>query len=328
MMFRNRIHNGGFNIWQRTTASTVTAAGAYTTADRWCGALLATGLTLAQSATVPAGAGFPYSLSVTTTTTGSGSVPLIEHRIESFNVTDLAINSTVTLSFWASQTGGTLMPLVVGLFTPTTTVDVFSAQTAAAAGLSTPTLTGTMTNYTLTFTLTSAVTKGLCVRFTTSVTVLGTTGVFLLTGIQLEKGITASPFEFRPYSVELALCQRYYYKIVSPTAAVLGTTPVNSVFGSATAASTTAFQVPIPFPVTMRVANYAISNSAASNFQVFAGTLIAVTGLTPLTDSYSPSMAILSGTVASGLTAAGSYLFKTNALTSTTTAYIDFSCDL
>ena len=63
VMFRNKLYNGNFQIWQRTTATTSTAASAYSPADRWCGALGTSGLTLAQSATVPSGAGFNYSIS-------------------------------------------------------------------------------------------------------------------------------------------------------------------------------------------------------------------------------------------------------------------------
>ena len=35
---------------------------------------------------------------------------------------------------------------------------------------------------------------------------------FYLTGVQLEVGSFSSDFEFKSYSQELALCQRYYYK--------------------------------------------------------------------------------------------------------------------
>ena len=40
---------------------------------------------------------------------------------------------------------------------------------------------------------------------------------FTVTGIQLEKGTLATPFEFRPFAVELQLCQRYYqqFKVTS-----------------------------------------------------------------------------------------------------------------
>lgn len=52
---------------------------------------------------------------------------------------------------------------------------------------------------------------------TGSVSIVGTSGAtFYVTGVQLEKGSTATPFEFRPYGVELALCQRYYWRLSHP----------------------------------------------------------------------------------------------------------------
>ena len=41
-----------------------------------------------------------------------------------------------------------------------------------------------------------------------------TSNEFYLTGVQLEVGSEVTPFEFRPYSQELLLCQRYYQQIV------------------------------------------------------------------------------------------------------------------
>jgi hypothetical protein len=46
---------------------------------------------------------------------------------------------------------------------------------------------------------------------TGSTSVIGTAGAtFYITGVQLEKGSTATSFDYRPYGTELALCQRYY----------------------------------------------------------------------------------------------------------------------
>jgi hypothetical protein len=46
---------------------------------------------------------------------------------------------------------------------------------------------------------------------TGSTNVIATNGAtFYITGVQLEKGSTATSFDYRPYGTELALCQRYY----------------------------------------------------------------------------------------------------------------------
>ena len=47
---------------------------------------------------------------------------------------------------------------------------------------------------------------------TGATSVVGTSGAtFYITGVQLEAGTTATPFEYRQYGTELALCQRYCY---------------------------------------------------------------------------------------------------------------------
>lgn len=38
-------------------------------------------------------------------------------------------------------------------------------------------------------------------------------GMFSITGVQLERGTQPTPFEFRPYPLELQLCQRYYVNL-------------------------------------------------------------------------------------------------------------------
>jgi hypothetical protein len=84
-------------------------------------------------------------------------------------------------------------------------------------------------------------TAGNYVGATGATSVVGTNGAtFYITGVQLEKGSTATSFDYRPYGTELALCQRYYYQQTSGTYSVSSTTNGSSV------------AVTVPFPVTMR----------------------------------------------------------------------------
>jgi hypothetical protein len=54
---------------------------------------------------------------------------------------------------------------------------------------------------------------------TGATSVVGTNGAtFYVTGVELEKGSTATSFDYRPYGTELALCQRYYYSLGGETA--------------------------------------------------------------------------------------------------------------
>ena len=70
-----------------------------------------------------------------------------------------------------------------------------------------------------------------------------------LTGVQLEVGDTATPFEHRSYGQELALCQRYYHNTYSSINGVMvGYT------GYVPTTANRAYRVGIQHPVTMRTA--------------------------------------------------------------------------
>ena len=325
--FRNRIINGGMTIWQRNVAAVSTTAGIYTTADRWCGALGTSGLILSQWPGPTENLTFPYSLQVTTSNVSTG-VPLVEQHIEYLNIPDFLNGTAVSVSFYAGQSYGTLMPLTVGLYYATA-VNNFGVQTlAVAATKNTPTLTASNVQYSLSFTLTTALaaTNGLSLRFTTgAASALGST--FLLSGVQVEKGLLATPFEIRPYASELALCQRYYYQITSPTAAVQGTSAVYAVFGTATGVTTTAFWVPIQFPVPMRNPYYTFTNSAVSNFHLIPTGTTTITSVGIQSDSYTPVGATLNF-VGTNIVATASYIFRTNNLTGSNVAFFGFSCEL
>ena len=73
-----------------------------------------------------------------------------------------------------------------------------------------------------------------------------TSNTFQLTGFQVETGDTATPFEHRSFGEELALCQRYYYRLVS------GTEGSNYRFATGAAISTTQMDTHFQFQPQMR----------------------------------------------------------------------------
>ena len=114
---------------------------------------------------------------------------------------------------------------------------------------------------------------------------------FFITGLQMEIGSQATPFEHRSFGEELALCQRYYQQIV-------GVSDL-TILGSGRANGTTIAQVPIPLAVSLRASPTV--NSLA--FAVFgtSGTGATATA-TPTVKKFTPEGAVLHmGFTASGL---------------------------
>jgi hypothetical protein len=341
MMFRNRLHNGAMNIWQRGSNITSNMTGGqYANADRWCSGTGASNITFAQSYIVPNTAGaYGFSNSLQVISSNVTTIPLIEQRIESVNIQDLVSGTPVTLSFWAQQTSNTLVSLVANLWVPASgSPNNFASGLVQTGGGGTglsPSSFGTISTwyyFTTTFTLTTAGSltttqnNGLAIRIGT--TSVATGGTFLFTGIQLEKGSTASPFEFRPYSVELALCQRYYYQWTSTLPANLpsGTTTSLSIVGTGVATTTSALWVPLTIPVPMRTQNITFTYSSAvgtSNFQTLPGSLL----LTPsLQADAQTSTSVTLNLTGSGLTAGSSYIVRTSNIA--LQSYLGFSADL
>jgi hypothetical protein len=198
--FKNRIINGGMVIDQRNAgaAQTITAGTTPYTVDRWIGYFGGGNGTSQRVGSVGA-----YSLRFTGGAGVNGFQTI--QRIESYNIADLA-GQVVTLSFTVSSSSQSS----VGLFynTPTAQDNYTSLNTTGTINGSVP-LTATPTQLSYTFTLPANATNGFQFFFQ-----LGafTSGTFTLTNVQLEKGSTATSFDYRPYGTELALCQRYYQK--------------------------------------------------------------------------------------------------------------------
>jgi hypothetical protein len=83
-----------------------------------------------------------------------------------------------------------------------------------------------------------------------------------ITGVQLEKGSTATSFDYRPYGTELALCQRYFQTYVNANGACI---PANGVFRSGSRADVTQI-----LPVVMRSAP-TIATTNIGNINVYSG---------------------------------------------------------
>ncbi len=84
---------------------------------------------------------------------------------------------------------------------------------------------------------------------------------FYITGVQLEVGTVATPFEHRSYGEELALCQRYYVKITSSAS--------NDSFGVGVNEDTTRCFTHHAFPVPMRADPTAVeSTGTATDYEI------------------------------------------------------------
>jgi len=275
--FKNRLINGAMVIDQRNAGASVTnIAGAFTyVLDRWqYYAAQASKFTVQQNAgSVTPPAGFKNYLGVTSSSAYSiTSTDLfsLQQVLEGFNVADLGWGSvgaqSVTLSFWVRSSltgtfGGVLQNTNSGAnrsypFTfSISAANTWEQKTITVAGDTSGTWGSTNgEGLTLKFGLgvgsTYSGTAGAWAgsnfwSATGATSVVGTNGAtFYITGVQLEKGSTATSFDYRPYGTELALCQRYYWKNTGASY-----TP----FGAGTIANgTTAYGCMNKFPVTMR----------------------------------------------------------------------------
>jgi len=208
---KNLIINGGFDVWQRGTSFTTSAG---YTADRWQLQLSGGTSTVTRQTFTIGQTEVPdnptYYLKANTTT-GNNNCGLF-HPIEDVrNGSD----KNVTVSFWAKGTNP-----AGGVF------DLISSQRFGAGGssnveITTPlTITSSWVKYTHTFSLASI--SGKTIGTGSSLTLIirqhqndtGTAAWELnLANVQLELGSVATDFEHRSYGEELALCQRYYYRI-------------------------------------------------------------------------------------------------------------------
>jgi hypothetical protein len=276
--FRNRIINGGMVIDQRNAGASVTqTTGSLYPVDRFYITGTPTSKFTAQqnAGSVTPPAGYTNYLGITSSSAysvGAGDFFTVAQVIEGFNIADLnwgsASAQTVTLSFWVRSSltgsfGGALENSAANRCYPfaytISSANTWEQKSITITGDTTGTwLTNNSAGVTIRWGLGVGSTFGSGTAGawsatrsfapTGSVSVVGTNGAtFYITGVQLERGSTASSFDFRSYGQELALCQRYYQEVGSAAANEL-------VWSFYSQASGTTYYLPMSLPVPMRAA--------------------------------------------------------------------------
>ena len=246
---RNLIMNGAMQVAQRATSVTSVSTEGYKTVDRfkWTMDTTSSVYTLSQSTDVPSGQGFANSFKAETTTADAtldaNCQIRFEQRFEGQDVQQLAKGTSnaksVTLSFWvkAFQTGTYILNLQdtdnSRLIAATYTVNssaTWEYKTVTFAGDTTGAFTNdnnislvvhwylsagsNYTSGTLASAWESLTTANRAVSQTVDIAD-STSNYWQITGVQLEVGKVATPFEHRSYGEELALCQRYFQTLAN-----------------------------------------------------------------------------------------------------------------
>ena len=236
--FKNRLINGAMVIDQRNAGAAITGTTSLLySVDRFTTLVVTDGvMTFQQVSDAPTG--FKYSLKATATTAdaslSAAQRAILLQRIEGYNVIDFMLGSAnaiqFTASFWVKSTltgtfGGAFQNNSSARAYPFT----YTISVASTWEQKTVTITGDTSGTWDTTTGTGLqIVWGLGVGSTYSGTagawatgdfnsatgatsVIGTlNATWQVTGVQLEKGSTATSFDYRPFGTELALCQRYY----------------------------------------------------------------------------------------------------------------------
>ena len=349
---RNIIINGAMNVAQRGTSFTLENNSIKYPVDRFFiqDTNSASGeATVSQSTTSPDGLKNSLKIDVTTADTALAAADQykIEHRIEGQDIEHLNYGTstakTVTLSFYirSNKTGNTQVALVNSAndryYVATFTIDsanTWERKELTIGGVTDGTwLNDNQTGLRLrwgsygsnyqTSTLnqwisdSSAYESQANSRNDSPINFFDSTDNELyITGVQLEVGSQATPFENRSFGEELALCQRYANMIKN------GTTSIDR-FGLGSTVNTTQVQMLLQHSVSMRTAPTLTTSGTASDYQVYSAAVTACS-VVPALATGSQYNSRINFVVGSGLTAgqaaqvysktSGAYLLVTSEL--------------
>jgi hypothetical protein len=243
--FRNIVINGDMQVAQRSTSVASITTGAYHTLDRWYFDVSSLGtFTMSQSTDVPSGYGFGKSLKLDNTTAdaspSAGDYMILSTRFEGQNLQYLkkgtANAQSLTLSFWvkSTKTGTFIVELndndngrTINKSYTVSVTNTWEFKTITFAGDTTGAFDndnalslyvnfwlGAGTTFSSGTLQTSWAANVTANRAVGQVNIAdSTSNDFLITGVQLEAGTSATDFEFLPIDVDLQRCQRYFQKI-------------------------------------------------------------------------------------------------------------------
>jgi hypothetical protein len=256
-MFRNAIINGNFDFWQRGTSFPSTLSAPYYGPDRWqvYRSTGAAGATFSRVGSATADAVYCLKMQRDSGNAGLMQIQATTSFETSDNVKRLGrqVTFSVMLKAGANISGPVRLDIWYGTGTDGNIAGGFSGQANLTGVTVNP--TSTMTRYSVTAIMpANATQQGVSVMLIPAGTA-GADDSVTVCQAQFEVGSVATPFEFRPATVEQALCHRYFQ---SGFRGVMGN-----------CLGTTAGYVTVPHKVPMRVLpvvdSYFFANAPKTN---------------------------------------------------------------
>ena len=346
--FRNIVINGDMKIAQRSTSVASITSSAYNTLDRWYLGLGTLGTwTMSKSTDVPSGYGFANSLKLDNTTAdaspASGDTMLLSQFFEGQNLQYLKKGTanavSLTASFWvkSTKTGTFICELQdtdnsrsISKSYTVSASNTWEFKTITYAGDTTGAFTndngdslclnfwlGAGSTYTSGTLATSWASTTSANRAVGQVNIAdSTSNDWLITGVQLEAGTSATDFEFLPIDVSLGRCLRYYEKITAEANTQLFGAGFNyNTTNGIALVNCSKKRTTVSVTFSSTVAEFGLYSSSGSRI---AATAIAASQASSI--SFQTTV-----TVASGLTAGNGTTFIANA---STNPYIEISAEL
>ncbi len=206
--FRNRLHNAGFNLWQRGTSITIAGGGVGYTADRWLFVNSSAVTATVSQINAPSGFVGPKALQWTAPNMAAGTSCDIVQRCEGLALQDMDTRGTaLSFDMSAVTTAGSLSALIyitvnTALDNGTFTTLLYQASFAIPLGASRVKLPPIPP-------LASGLKLGAAVGIRVQQNNAAGTPTVQIGAVQYEKGTAVNDFEFRPAVVETMQCLRF-----------------------------------------------------------------------------------------------------------------------